>query len=61
LRADADLSEEQSLMAWSRDCRPDQFTELRERVSFFLPMTEAKVKMVSLMPDQDYLWLSDEA
>jgi hypothetical protein len=34
---------------------------LHERVSFLLPMTEAKVKMIPLMPDQDYLWLSDEA
>jgi sporulation protein YlmC with PRC-barrel domain len=33
----------------------------QERVSFFLPMTEAKVKAIPLMPDQDYRWLSDEA
>jgi hypothetical protein len=33
----------------------------QERDSFFLPMAEAKVKAVPLMPDQDYGWLSDEA
>jgi hypothetical protein len=33
----------------------------QERDSFFLPMAEAKVKAVPLMPDQDYKWLSDEA
>jgi sporulation protein YlmC with PRC-barrel domain len=33
----------------------------QERNSFFLPMVEAKVKAVPLMPDQDYKWLSDEA
>lgn len=32
-----------------------------ERNSFFLPIPEAKVKAVPLMPDQDYKWLSDEA
>ncbi|HEX8168084.1 MAG TPA: PRC-barrel domain-containing protein [Beijerinckiaceae bacterium] len=31
------------------------------RDSFFLPIPEAKVKAVPLMPDQDYKWLSDEA
>ncbi len=33
----------------------------QERSSFFLPMNEAQVKTVPLMPDQDYRWLSDEA
>ncbi|MDB5597491.1 MAG: photosystem reaction center subunit [Hyphomicrobiales bacterium] len=33
----------------------------QERVSFFLPMTDARVKTLPLMPDQDYRWLSDEA
>jgi hypothetical protein len=33
----------------------------QERDSFFLPMAEAKVKAVPLMPDQGYRWLSDEA
>ena len=33
----------------------------RERESFYLPLTEAEVKSVPLMPDQDYGWLSDEA
>ena len=32
-----------------------------ERESFYLPITEAQVKTVPLMPDQDYEWLSDEA
>ena len=32
-----------------------------ERDSFFLSMSEAQVKAVPLMPDQDYKWLSDEA
>jgi hypothetical protein len=32
-----------------------------ERDSFFLPMPQAKVKSVPLMPDQEYKWLSDEA
>jgi hypothetical protein len=32
-----------------------------ERDSFFLPLPEAQVKTVPLMPDQDYTWLSDEA
>ena len=31
------------------------------RVSFFLPMPEAEVKGIPVMPDQDYRWLSDEA
>jgi sporulation protein YlmC with PRC-barrel domain len=31
-----------------------------ERESFYLPITEAQVKTVPLMPDQDYKWLSDE-
>jgi hypothetical protein len=33
----------------------------QERDSFFLPMPEARVKTVPLMPDQDYNWLADEA
>jgi hypothetical protein len=33
----------------------------QERDSFFLPMAEAKVKALPLMPDQDYKWFSDEA
>jgi hypothetical protein len=33
----------------------------QERSSFFLPMNEARVKTVPLMPDQDYKWLTDEA
>jgi hypothetical protein len=33
----------------------------QERVSFFLPMPEAEVKSIPLMPDQEYRWLSDEA
>lgn len=33
----------------------------QERDSFFLPMANAAVKAVPLMPDQDYKWLSDEA
>jgi hypothetical protein len=33
----------------------------QERDSFFLPLAEAKVKSVPLMPDQDYKWLSDDA
>jgi hypothetical protein len=32
----------------------------QERDSFFLPIPEAEVKSVPLMPDQDYKWLSDE-
>ncbi len=32
----------------------------QERDSFYLPMREAEVKAVPLMPDQDYGWLSDE-
>ncbi|WP_406855183.1 PRC-barrel domain-containing protein [Alsobacter sp. KACC 23698] len=32
----------------------------QERVSFFLPMSQAKVKTIPFMPDQDYRWLSDE-
>jgi sporulation protein YlmC with PRC-barrel domain len=32
----------------------------QERDSFFLPLAEAKVRTVPLMPDQDYRWLSDE-
>jgi sporulation protein YlmC with PRC-barrel domain len=33
----------------------------RARTSFFLPISSAQVKSVPLMPDQDYLWLDDEA
>ncbi len=41
---------------------PIQFLKVsQERSSFFLPLTEAKVKTVPLMPDQDYKWLSDDA
>ena len=32
-----------------------------ERESFYLPVTEAEVKAIPLMPDQDYGWLSDDA
>lgn len=32
----------------------------QERHSFFLPMREAAVKTVPLMPDQDYKWLADD-
>src|SRR5215203_5030110 len=32
----------------------------QERDSFFLPIPEAAVKTVPLVPDQDYKWLSDE-
>ena len=31
----------------------------RERDAFFLPIPEAKLKTVPLMPDQEYRWLSD--
>uniref|UniRef100_UPI00310125A1 PRC-barrel domain-containing protein n=1 Tax=Neorhizobium sp. EC2-8 TaxID=3129230 RepID=UPI00310125A1 len=33
----------------------------RARTSFFLPISSVQVKSVPLMPDQDYLWLDDEA
>jgi hypothetical protein len=33
----------------------------QERDSFYLPIAEAKVKAVPLMPDQDYKWLADES
>ena len=33
----------------------------QERDSFFLRIPETEVKKVPLMPDQDYLWLADEA
>lgn len=33
----------------------------QERDSFFLRIPEAEVRKVPLMPDQEYLWLSDEA
>ncbi len=32
----------------------------RERDAFFLPIPEAKLKAVPLMPDQDYAWLADK-
>jgi hypothetical protein len=32
----------------------------RERDAFFLPVLEANLKSVPLMPDQQYKWLSDE-
>ncbi len=41
---------------------PIQFLKVsQERGNFFLPLAEAKVKTVPLMPDQDYKWLSDDA
>jgi hypothetical protein len=33
----------------------------QERDSFFLPIANAEVRSVPLMPDQDYNWLSDDA
>ena len=33
----------------------------QERETFYLPITEAQVKSVPLMPDREYDWLSDEA
>lgn len=33
----------------------------QDRGSFFLPVSEARVKTIPLMPDQDYAWLGDEA
>ena len=33
----------------------------QKRESFFLPLLEAQVKSIPLMPDQDYQWLSNEA
>jgi hypothetical protein len=33
----------------------------QERDSFYLPIAEAKVKAVPLMPDQEYKWLADES
>ena len=33
----------------------------QERDSFFLRISEAEMRTVPLMPDQDYEWLSDEA
>src|SRR5215218_11129202 len=33
----------------------------QERDSFYLPIVEAKVGAVPLMPDQDYKWLADES
>jgi hypothetical protein len=33
----------------------------QERTSFFLPLADATVKTLPLMPDQDYKWLADES
>lgn len=33
----------------------------QERTSFYLRISSADVKAVPLMPDQEYLWLADEA
>jgi hypothetical protein len=33
----------------------------QERDSFFLPISNAEVKGIPLMPDQDYKWLADDA
>jgi len=33
----------------------------QERSSFFLPLPEAKIKTLPVMPDQDYNWLKDDA
>ena len=33
----------------------------QDRDSFYLPVTEVKVRAVPLMPDQDYKWLADES
>lgn len=33
----------------------------QKRDSFFLPLLEAQVKSIPLMPDQEYQWLSDDA
>jgi hypothetical protein len=33
----------------------------QDRGSFFVPLTQARMKAVPLMPDQDYQWLLDEA
>jgi hypothetical protein len=40
---------------------PLQFVKVtQERDSYFLSVTEAKVKAIPLMPDQEYRWLSDK-
>jgi hypothetical protein len=40
---------------------PIQFLKVsQERDSFYLPISKADVKNVPLMPDQDFIWLSDE-
>jgi hypothetical protein len=33
----------------------------QDRLSFFLPISDAKAKTVPLMPDQEYAWLSNES
>jgi hypothetical protein len=33
----------------------------QERETFYLPISEAQLKSVPLMPDREYDWLSDEA
>lgn len=41
---------------------PLRFLQIsQERDSFFLRIAESEVRKVPLMPDQDYLWLTDEA
>jgi hypothetical protein len=41
---------------------PIRFLQVsQERESFYLLIPEAAVKALPLMPDQDYLWLADEA
>lgn len=41
---------------------PLRYLQVNEaRSSFFLRISSAEVKRVPLMPDQDYLWLTDEA
>ncbi len=32
----------------------------QDRASFYLPISEAEIRKVPLMPDQDYSWLADE-
>ncbi|HEY8381537.1 MAG TPA: PRC-barrel domain-containing protein [Microvirga sp.] len=45
----------ESIVVPLRDLKVSQ-----ERDSFFLPMTEANVKVVPHMPDQEYKWLADD-
>lgn len=41
---------------------PLRFLQIsQERDSFFLRIAESEVRKVPLMPDQDYVWLTDEA